>query len=560
MAYQELREALTFDDVLLLPQASDLLPANCDVSTALTPKIRLRIPLVSSPMDTVTESRVAIAIAQMGGIGFVHRNLSIEEQAAEVETVKKYESGMIVDPITVSPDQKIGEAVAVMERYRISGLPVVADGRLVGILTNRDLRFERRLDKQVRDVMTSKLITARPGIDLEHAKELLQAHRIEKLPLVDDQNRLRGLITVKDMDKAIRHPHASKDNRGRLRVGAAVGVGPEREARVAALRRAGVDVICIDTAHGHTRNVIDAIKATKLEWPEVEVVAGNVATSEGAKALCDAGADAIRVGMGPGSICTTRVVSGVGVPQITAIMDTMAVAEPRNIPVIADGGIRFSGDITKAIAAGANSVMIGSLFAGTEESPGETILYQGRTYKTVPRYGLDRRDERAHRRPLRAAQRRGRQACAGRNRGPRAPSRIARVEYRAAGGRVAIRDGLRRRGEFGGAAQAGALRQGQRRRDAREPRARRVYHERSAELSAVGGGAPRPAPSAGVTPAPGIKRRCGTSSLLEGCWGCGRHTARGLDASNLRTASPSRAGRGNRSLERMRGVVPHYLF
>ncbi len=381
MAHQELREALTFDDVLLIPQSSDLLPSNCDVSTSLTPKIRLRIPLVSSPMDTVTESRTAIAIAQMGGIGFVHRNLSIEEQAVEVETVKKYESGMIVDPITVSPEQKIGEAVAVMERYRISGLPVVSDGRLVGILTNRDLRFERRLDKQVRDVMTSKVITARPGIDLEHAKELLQAHRIEKLPLVDDQHRLRGLITVKDMDKAIRHPHASKDQFGRLRVGAAVGVGPEREARVAALRRAGVDVICIDTAHGHTRNVIDAIKATKREWPEVEVVAGNVATSEGAKVLCDAGADALRVGMGPGSICTTRVVSGVGVPQITAIMDTIAIAEPRNIPVIADGGIRFSGDITKAIAAGANSVMIGSLFAGTEESPGETILYQGRTYK-----------------------------------------------------------------------------------------------------------------------------------------------------------------------------------
>jgi IMP dehydrogenase len=381
MAHQELREALTFDDVLLLPQSSDLLPANCDVSTALTLKIRLRIPLVSSPMDTVTESRTAIAIAQMGGIGFVHRNLSIEEQAAEVETVKKYETGMIVDPITVSPEQKIGEALAVMERFRISGLPVVSDGRLVGILTNRDLRFERRLDKQVRDVMTSKVITARPGIDLEHAKELLQAHRIEKLPLVDDQNRLRGLITVKDMDKAIRHPHASKDQLGRLRVGAAVGVGPEREARVAALRRAGVDVICIDTAHGHTRNVIDAIKATKSEWPGVEVVAGNVATSEGAKALCDAGADALRVGMGPGSICTTRVISGVGVPQITAIMDTVAIAEPRNIPVIADGGIRFSGDITKAIAAGANSVMIGSLFAGTEESPGETILYQGRTYK-----------------------------------------------------------------------------------------------------------------------------------------------------------------------------------
>jgi IMP dehydrogenase len=326
MPHQELREALTYDDVLLLPNASDLLPAQCDVSTLLTPRIRLHIPLVSSPMDTVTESRTAIAIAQMGGIGFVHRNLSIEQQAAEVETVKKYETGMIVDPITVHPEQKIGDALAVMERYRISGLPVVAEGRLVGILTNRDLRFERRLDKPVRDLMTSKVVTARPGISLDDAKEILQAHRIEKLPLVDDQNRLRGLITVKDMDKAIRHPHASKDQMGRLRVGAAVGVGPEREARVAALRRAGVDVICIDTAHGHTRNVIDAIKATKLEWPDAEVVAGNIATSEGAKALCDAGADGLRVGMGPGSICTTRVISGVGVPQITAIMDTIAVA------------------------------------------------------------------------------------------------------------------------------------------------------------------------------------------------------------------------------------------
>ena len=381
MTHQELREALTFDDVLLLPQSSDLLPTQCDVSTLLTPKISLKIPLVSTPMDTVTESRSAIAIAQMGGLGFIHRNLSIEEQAAEVETVKKYETGMIVDPITVHPEQKIGEALAVMERYRISGLPVVAEGRLVGILTNRDLRFERRLDKPVRDVMTAKVITARPGIDLDSAKEILQAHRIEKLPLVDEHHRLRGLITVKDMDKAIRHPHASKDPLGRLRVGAAVGVGPDREARVAALKGVGVDVVCIDTAHGHTRNVIEAIKSTKREFPDLELVAGNIATAEGAKALIDAGVDALRVGMGPGSICTTRVVSGVGVPQITAIMDTTAVAEPRRIPVIADGGIRFSGDITKALAAGANSVMIGSLFAGTEESPGETILYQGRTYK-----------------------------------------------------------------------------------------------------------------------------------------------------------------------------------
>jgi IMP dehydrogenase len=381
MQHQELREGLTFDDVLLLPQLSDLLPSSCDVSTWLTPRVRLRIPLLSSPMDTVTESRSAIAIAQLGGLGFIHRNLPIERQAAEVAAVKKFESGMIADPITVHPEQKIGDALTVMERHGISGLPVVTDGRLVGILTNRDLRFERRLDRPVSEVMTKRIVTARPGISLEEAKDLLQAHRIEKLPLVDDQNRLRGLITVKDMDKATRHPFSSKDQMGRLRVGAAIGVGPEREERVAALHKAGADVLVIDTAHGHSRNVIDALRATKREFPDVDVVAGSVATAEGAKALLDAGADALRVGMGPGSICTTRMVSGVGVPQITAIMDCNSVAEPRRIPVIADGGIRFSGDITKALAAGAATVMIGSLFAGTEESPGETILYQGRTYK-----------------------------------------------------------------------------------------------------------------------------------------------------------------------------------
>jgi len=410
MPFSELPEGLTFDDVLLLPQFSDLLPTSCDVSTLLTPRVRLRIPLVSSPMDTVTESATAIAMAQMGGLGFIHRNLSIERQAAEVEMVKKYESGMISDPVTVSPEQRIGDALAIMQRHHISGLPVVAEGRLVGILTSRDLRFERRLDKSVREVMTQNVITANPSITLEAAKEILQKHRIEKLPLVDDHHRLRGLITVKDMDKATRHPHSSKDSFGRLRVGAAIGVGPEREARSAALRRASVDVLCIDTAHGHTRNVLDAIRATKRECPDLEIVAGNIATAEGAKALIDAGVDALRVGMGPGSICTTRVISGVGVPQMTAIMDVVAVAEPRGIPVIADGGIRFSGDITKALAAGASVVMIGSLFAGTEESPGETILYQGRTYKlyrgmgsigamterTFDRYGLQEAEEGKH--------------------------------------------------------------------------------------------------------------------------------------------------------------------
>jgi IMP dehydrogenase len=381
MPHQELREGLTFDDVLLLPQFSDLLPSSCDVATMLTPRIRLHIPLLSSPMDTVTESRVAIAIAQLGGLGFIHRNLTIAQQAAEVAAVKKFESGMIADPVTVHPEQPIGDALMIMQRHGISGLPVVADERLVGILTNRDLRFERRLDRPVREVMTTRLVTARPGISLDDAKEILQAHRIEKLPLVDDHDRLRGLITVKDMDKATRHPYSSKDPRGRLRVGAAIGVGPERAERAAMLHKAGADVLCIDTAHGHSRNVIDALLATKRECPGVEVIAGSVATSEGAKALIEAGADALRVGMGPGSICTTRMVAGVGVPQITAIMDCVAIAEPRNVPIIADGGIRFSGDITKALAAGASTVMIGSLFAGTEESPGETILYQGRTYK-----------------------------------------------------------------------------------------------------------------------------------------------------------------------------------
>ena len=381
MPHQELREGLTFDDVLLLPQSSDLLPHQCDVATFLTRKIRLNMPLVASPMDTVTESRTAIAIAQSGGLGFIHRNLSIERQAAEVEAVKKFESGMIADPVTVHPDQKIADALEIMHRFRISGLPVVIEGRLVGILTNRDLRFEKRLDKPVREVMTTKLVTAKPGIDLETAKEMLQKHRIEKLLLVDEQQRLRGLITVNDMDKAERHPNASKDRMGRLRAGAAIGVGPDREERVDALKRAGVDVFCIDTAHGHSHNVIEALKATKRECPEIEVVAGSVATAEGAQALIEAGADALRVGMGPGSICTTRVVSGVGVQQITAIMECVAIAEPRKVPVIADGGIRFSGDLTKALAAGASTVMIGSLFAGAEESPGETILYQGRTYK-----------------------------------------------------------------------------------------------------------------------------------------------------------------------------------
>ena len=378
----ELREGLTFDDVLLLPASSDIMPRDTDVSTWLSRNVRLNIPIVSAAMDTVTEARTAIAMAQEGGIGIVHRNLAIAEQALEVEKVKKSESGMIVDPVTVHPDQPIAQALEIMQQYHISGLPVTRDGKLVGILTNRDLRFEKRTDRTVREVMTSeRLVTARPGITLEEAKEILHRYRIEKLPVIDEQNTLRGLITVKDIEKAIRYPFAAKDALGRLRVGAAIGTGPDREQRAEALVRAGVDALVIDTAHGHTQSVVDTVHAVKGAFPSIDLVAGNVATGEGAAALITAGADGIKVGMGPASICTTRVVSGVGAPQLTAIADAVAAAERAGIPVIADGGIKFSGDITKGLAAGAKTVMIGGLLAGTEESPGETILYQGRTFK-----------------------------------------------------------------------------------------------------------------------------------------------------------------------------------
>jgi IMP dehydrogenase len=334
-------------------------------------------------MDTVTESKTAIAMAQEGGIGIIHRNLSVWAQAAEVEKVKKYESGMITDPITVAPDQKISEAQAIMNQYGISGLPVTKNGKLVGILTNRDLRFEKRHDRPVSEVMTKdNLVTVKPGVDLDTAKELLHQHRIEKLLVVDDRLELKGLITVKDIEKKIQYPNASKDDRGRLRVGAAVGVGPDWEERVETLVRAGVDLIAVDTAHGHSRNVLDVIGQIRRRYPDLNLAGGNVATAEGTTALIHAGVNAIKVGVGPGSICTTRVVSGVGVPQITAIGGCAKAAARHNIPIIADGGIKYSGDITKGLAAGADSVMIGSLFAGTEESPGEMILYQGRSYKS----------------------------------------------------------------------------------------------------------------------------------------------------------------------------------
>jgi IMP dehydrogenase len=378
----DMPEGLTFDDVLLVPAAADFLPRDADVTTRLSRRVTLNIPLVSAAMDTVTEAATAIAMAQEGGIGVVHRNLSVEEQAGEVEKVKKSESGMILDPITVEPDQQIAHAVEIMQRYRISGLPVTQNGKLVGILTNRDLRFEKRHDRKVSDVMTKEnLVTARRGIGLEEAKEILHAHRIEKLLIVDDRERLQGLITVKDIEKAVQFPNASKDAYGRLRVGGAIGTGEDRLERAARLVRAGADMLVIDTAHGHSRNVIETVEEVKRSHPDVDVIAGNVATEEGARALAQVGADALKIGMGPASICTTRVVSGVGVPQLTAVAASARIAREFGIPIIADGGIKFSGDITKALAAGADSVMIGSLFAGTEESPGETILYQGRTYK-----------------------------------------------------------------------------------------------------------------------------------------------------------------------------------
>jgi IMP dehydrogenase len=380
MLEDKLRECLTFDDVLLLPAYSDVLPAEVDVRTRLTKKLLLNIPLLSAAMDAVTEARAAIAIAREGGIGIVHKNLSIADQAREVEKVKRAESGMIVGPVTVRPSQSLREALGVMREHEISGVPVVEGEHPVGILTARDIRFEKNLDQPVSVLMTRELVTVSPGVSKDEARELLHKHRIEKL-LVVESGKLVGLITIKDLLQAERNPNAMKDDLGRLRVGAAIGPGPDRAARAAALATAGVDVLIIDTAHGHSRGVLDALRATKREYPNIELVAGNVATAEGTQALIDAGVDAVKVGIGPGSICTTRVVAGVGVPQITAISDCARAADRNNVPIIADGGVKFSGDVTKAIAAGASTVMIGSLFAGTDEAPGDLVLFQGRSYK-----------------------------------------------------------------------------------------------------------------------------------------------------------------------------------
>jgi IMP dehydrogenase len=381
MEQHEIKEALTFDDVLLVPQATDVLPNETDVATRLTRNRNINIPIVSAAMDTVTEARTAITMAQEGGVGILHKNMSLKKQVAEVTKVKKFESGIIRDPITISPDQPLSEAVAVMQERSISGIPVVRGETLVGILTNRDLRFERKLDQKVSEVMTTKLITAKEGISKDEAKDLLHQHKIEKLLVVDDGFHLRGLITIKDLQKAKRFPHSSKDDHGSLLVGAAVGVGESAIERAHHLHKAGCDILVIDTAHGHSKGVIETLENLKKAIPEADVITGNVATPAGCEALIKAGADAIKVGIGPGSICTTRVVAGVGVPQITAILDCAKVGDKHGVPIIADGGLKYSGDLTKAIAAGASSVMVGSLFAGTEESPGEVVFYQGRSYK-----------------------------------------------------------------------------------------------------------------------------------------------------------------------------------
>jgi IMP dehydrogenase len=378
---EDIPVGLTFDDVLLLPAKSEVLPRDVTISTHLTKRIRINIPILSSAMDTVTESAMAIGIAREGGIGIIHRAMTPERQAFEIDKVKKSESGMIIDPITISPDARIAEAMALMERYKISGVPVTVNGKLTGILTNRDLRFETEITKKVSEVMTkNRLVTAGVGTTLDEAKGILNKYKIEKLPIVDKDFRLKGLITIKDIEKRKKYPNSCKDRLGRLMVGAAVGTGEDSLRRVEFLVAAGVDVIVIDTAHGHSKSVVSTLKAIKKKY-DIDVIAGNVATEEGTLDLINAGADAIKIGIGPGSICTTRIVAGTGVPQLTAIKNCYSVSKKQNIPLIADGGIKYSGDITKALAAGANVVMIGSLFAGTDESPGETVLFQGRSYK-----------------------------------------------------------------------------------------------------------------------------------------------------------------------------------
>lgn len=375
-------EGFSFDDVLLLPNYSDVLPKDVNTATRLTRNLTLNIPICSAAMDTVTESRTAITMAREGGIGFIHRNMDVEDQVREVDKVKKSESGMIIDPVTISPERPVREVLALMQQYRISGVPVIRGDQLVGIVTNRDLRFETNLDRAVSEVMTKEnLVTVSEGIALEESKKLLHQHRIEKLLVVDKNGRLTGMITIKDIEKIKKYPNACKDRMGRLRVGAAIGVGDDMLPRTESLLKAGADVILIDTSHGHSENVLTAVRTLKSMFSDIELIAGNIGTGKGAEDLVAAGVDAVKIGVGPGSICTTRIVAGIGVPQVTAILNCRSAARKTGVPLIADGGIKFSGDITKAIGAGADCVMIGGLFAGTEESPGETIFYQGRSYK-----------------------------------------------------------------------------------------------------------------------------------------------------------------------------------
>lgn len=377
-----LREGITFDDVLLIPAKSRVLPSEVDVTTQLTKTIKLNIPLMSAGMDTVTESRMAIAIAREGGVGVIHKNMPIEKQASEVDKVKRSEHGVITNPFHLSPEHTINDAAALMERYRISGVPITVNGKLVGIITNRDLRFEQNYDRKIKDVMTKdKLVTAAVGTTLREAQEILQQHKVEKLPIVDEQFMLKGLITIKDIEKAIQYPRSAKDANGRLLAAAAVGVTQDTMERAQALVQAGVDLLVVDTAHGHSMGVLKTVEKIRAKYPLVNIIAGNVATGDGARDLIEAGADAVKVGVGPGSICTTRVVAGIGVPQVTAIYDAAQAAAAYGVPIVADGGIKYSGDITKAIGAGADVVMIGSLFAGTEESPGDIEIFQGRSYK-----------------------------------------------------------------------------------------------------------------------------------------------------------------------------------
>ena len=478
-------EGLTFDDVLLLPAKSAVLPTQVDTRTQFTRNISLNIPIVSSAMDTVTESRLAIALAQQGGIGIVHRTMSINHQASEIDKVKRSESGMIVDPVTVRPESRIAEALEIMKKYKISGVPVTRSGKLVGILTNRDLRFEARYDLPVEQVMTKEnLITVPVGTTLDDAEAILHKHRVEKLLVVDDQYILKGLITVKDIQKRIKYPNAAKDAQGRLRVGAAVGATGDFLERAQELANAKVDVIVVDTAHGHSTRVLEAVRILKEKLPEVDLVAGNVATFEGACDLIQLGVDGIKVGIGPGSICTTRIVTGAGVPQITAVAECARAARKSGVPIIADGGVKFSGDISKAIAAGASSVMIGSLFAGTEESPGETILFQGRTFKSYRGMGSI---------SAMSAGSGDRYAQEGGEVSKLVPEGIeGRVPYKGLLAEMVLQlvGGLRSGMGYCGCAtisdlhQKLALRAHHQRRPARKPRPRRHHHERSAQLPA----------------------------------------------------------------------------